>query len=140
MRRCAGALVAALLAGAAGVQTACAQALDVRGLWRIDQAQSEPLLDRSLARLDFGADGQLTGHTGCKPMIATYRLEGTTLQVGPVRTGTARCTRLQLEQEDRVLTALEHAASARVRPDGLLELRDADGRGVLRGTRFDPIP
>jgi hypothetical protein len=48
------------------------------------------------------------------------------------------CAQLQLEQEDRILTALELAVSARVRDDGLLELRDADGRGLLRATRFEP--
>lgn len=108
------------------------------GLWRIDQAQREPIYDRTQARLDFGSEGRLTGHTGCKPMIATYTLEAGRLRVGPVRTGTARCSAQQLEQEDRILTALEAAASVRVRDDGLLELRDADGRGVLRGTRFAP--
>jgi heat shock protein HslJ len=121
--------LATLAAGAA-------EPLSPLGLWRVDQAQSEPLYDRTQARLEFGPEGRLTGHTGCKPMIATYSLEGSQLRVGPVRTGSARCSPLQLEQEDRILTALENAASARVRPDGLLELRDADGRGVLRGTRF----
>ena len=106
------------------------------GLWRIDQAQREPIYDRSQARLEFGTEGRLTGHTGCKPMIATYTLDAGKLQVGPVRTGAARCNAQQLEQEDRILTALEAAASVRVRDDGLLELRDAEGRGVLRGTRF----
>lgn len=134
------ALGAALLAGAAAALAQAAPALEVRGPWRIDQAQSEPIIDRSSARLDFGAEGRLTGHTSCKPLIAEYKLDGARLQVGPVRTGTARCSRQQLEQEDRILTALEAAASARVRPDGLLELRDADGRGVLRGTRLETAP
>jgi heat shock protein HslJ len=50
------------------------------------------------------------------------------------------CPELQREQEDRVLTALEWAATARVRADGILELRDADGRGVLRATRPEAAP
>jgi len=108
------------------------------GLWRIDQAQREPIYDRTQARLEFGTEGRLTGHTGCKPMIASYTLEAGKLHVGPVRTGSARCSAQQLEQEDRILTALETASSVRVRDDGLLELRDTEGRGVLRGTRFEP--
>jgi len=125
-----------LLLTLAAASAVADEPLSALGLWRVDQAQSEPIYDRSLARLEFGPDGKLSGHTGCKPMIGTYSLTGSQLHVGPVRTGTARCNPLQLEQEDRILTALEAAASARVRPDGLLELRDADGRGVLRGTRF----
>ena len=73
-------------------------------------------------------------------MIATYTLDAGRLRVGPVRTGTARCNAQQLDQEDRILTALEQAASVRVRDDGLLELRDSEGRGVLRGTRFEAQP
>lgn len=125
------AVALAALAAAAG------EPVSPLGLWRIDQAQREPIYDRTEARLELGAEGRLVGHTGCKPMIASYTLdEAGRLRVGPVRTGSARCSRLQLEQEDRILTALEAAVSARVRDDGLLELRDAEGRGVLRGTRF----
>jgi len=121
----------------AAAQPAPAAALEVAGLWRVEQARSEPLYDRSRARLDFGAEGRLSGHTSCNTLTATYTLDGTRLQVGAVSTTRSNCGRLQLEQEARILTALELATSARVRSDGLLELRDAEGRGVLRGTRFE---
>ena len=130
-------VLTALVAAAATAE----EPVSTFGLWRIDQAQREPIYDRTQARLEFGAEGRLTGHTGCKPMIATYTLEGGgKLRVGPVRTGSARCNAQQLEQEDRILTALESVVSARVRDDGLLELRDTDGRGVLRGSRFEAKP
>lgn len=128
----------ALLAGcAAGVAPVDR---DVHGAWRIEQARTEPMLDKRLARLDFGADGRLTGHTSCNRLSAPYTLEGQKLSVGPVVTTRMACSRLLLEQEDRVLTALELARTARVRDDGLLELRDEDGRGVLRATRPDVSP
>ena len=98
------------------------------------------MLDQRLARLDFNADGRLTGHTSCNPLQGTWRLDGDRLTLGPVTTGRAACRPLLLEQEDRVLTALEASATARVRDDGLLELRDADGRGVLRATRLPAVP
>ena len=110
----------------------------VLGLWRIEQARSEPILDKRRARIDFGADGRLTGHTSCNTMNASYTLERSVLKVGPVATTRMACAQLQMEQEDRILSALELAVSARVRDDGLLELRDADGRGLLRATRFEP--
>jgi heat shock protein HslJ len=128
-------LAAALLLGlAASVR---ADALDVHGAWRIDQAMHEPILDRRHARIDFGPKGRLTGHSSCNEMSATYALRGSRLALGRVTSTTHNaCGELQLEQEDRILTALESVVSARVRDDGLLELRDADGRGLLRGTRF----
>jgi heat shock protein HslJ len=126
---------AALLCTA--TQAAGPAALDPHGLWRVDQAESEPILDRRHARIDFGPGGRLTGHTSCNPMTAEYTLDGSVLEIGAVTlTTNARCGELQMQQEDRILTALEHVVSARVRDDGLLELRDRDGRGLLRGTRF----
>jgi heat shock protein HslJ len=109
----------------------------VPGAWRIAQARTEPMLDQRRARLDFHADGRLTGHTSCNPLNARYALEGDRLTITALQAGRERCAPLQLEQGDRVLSALEAVATARVRPDSLLELRDADGRGVLRATRWD---
>ena len=132
---CAG-LICCALAAAQSAPTAPAP-LDVRGVWRIEQARIEPIYDRHLARLEFGADGRLSGHATCNTFSATYTLEGTQLRVGPLASTRMRCRQQQMEQEDRILSALELATSARVRPDGLLELREADGRGVLRGTRVE---
>lgn len=106
-------------------------------LWRVVQARTEPMLDTRRARLDFQPGGRLVGHTSCNALSATYTLDGDVLRIGPVVTTRMACSRLLMEQEDRMLTALEVAATARVRPDGLLELRDAEGRGVLRAVRAD---
>ena len=114
--------------------------LDPRGAWRIEQARSEPIIDKRRARLDLNADGSLVGHTSCNSMRGSYTLDGAQLKIGPIVTTRMACASLQLEQEDRILSALEAAATARVRTDGLLELRDAEGRGVLRATRYSETP
>lgn len=139
-------VVAALLAapwlasliGACAALSGGASRDGVEGAWRIDQAQREPTLDRSRARIVFGADGQMTGDTSCGPMRAPYSLKDRALKLGPIVSERGACGRLGLEQEDRILTGLEQAVSARVRPDdGLLELRDSEGRGVLRASRVE---
>jgi heat shock protein HslJ len=127
----------ALLCAPAWPQPAPVGQSEVRGLWRIEQARTEPIYDHSQARLDLRADGRLTGHTSCNALAADYTLDGDRLRIGTLTTSRSACSRLQLEQEDRILSALELATTARVRSDGLLELRDADGRGVLRATRLE---
>jgi heat shock protein HslJ len=107
----------------------------VTGVWVIEQARTEPILDKRRARLVLGTDGRLSGHTSCNVMNGPYTLSGDKIKIGAIATTRMACGPQLLEQEDRILTALELAATARVRPDGLLELRDADGRGVLRATR-----
>ncbi len=113
---------------------------EVHGSWVIEQARTEPILDKRRARLVLGRDGRLAGHTSCNAMSGPYTLQGDKIQFGAIATTRMACGPLLLEQEDRILTALEIAATARVRPDGLLELRDADGRGVLRATRAPEAP
>jgi heat shock protein HslJ len=113
---------------------------EVHGAWVVEQARTEPILDKRRARLVLGRDGRLTGHTSCNAMNGSFTLAGEQLKVGAIATTRMACGPLQLEQEDRILTALELAATARVRRDGLLELRDADGRGVLRATRAPEQP
>jgi heat shock protein HslJ len=106
------------------------------GTWRIDQARSEPIMDRERARIELRSDGRFTGHTSCNTMNGSFTVaDGDRIRFGPVATTRMACAELQREQEDRILTALELAATARVRPDGLLELRDAEGRGLLRASR-----
>jgi len=114
--------------------------LEVYGAWTIAQARSEPLLDRSRARLVFGRDGALSGHGSCNTLRASFTLDGDRIRISPVVTTRLACAPGAMEQEDRVLSALEATATARVRPDGLLELRDADGRGVLRALRPTVTP
>jgi heat shock protein HslJ len=130
-----------LLAGTASAQPAPATAQtapgSVRGAWKIVQARTEPILDQRNARLELGADGRLGGHTSCNTLSALYTLDGAQIHIGPIVTTRMACSPLRLEQEDRILTALESAVTAIVRADGLLEIRDSDGRGLLRAIRFE---
>ena len=119
---------------------ACAAApapQEVYGRWVIEQARSAPILDKRRARLVLGRDGRLSGHNSCNAMSASFTLDGAKLAIGPIATTRMACPELQSEQEDRILSALELAATVRVREDGLLEIRDAEGRGLLRATRAD---
>ena len=112
----------------------------VLGLWKIEQARAAPLLHKLNARLDFAPDGRLVGNGGCNSLTSAYTLQGNRLTLGPLATTRKTCGEALMEQEDRVLTALERAVTARVPPHGLLELLDADGTVLLRGSRLPPTP
>lgn len=136
-----GLAAAVLLAGCAATTPPArppAPATEIHGTWVIEQARAEPILDKRRARLVLGRDGRLSGHNSCNAMNGSFTLEGDRIRIGPVATTRMACPELLREQEDRILTALELAVTARVRPDGLLEIRDADGRGLLRATREVP--
>jgi heat shock protein HslJ len=85
-------------------------------------------------------DGQLAGNGSCNTLRGRYTLSGNTLKIGPIVTTRMACATPTMEQEDRVLTALERAATARVPPHGFLTLADADGAVLLRASRLGAKP
>ncbi|HEU4458037.1 MAG TPA: META domain-containing protein [Methylibium sp.] len=110
----------------------------VLGPWRIEQARSAPLADRRSARLDFRADGTIVGQASCNDFSGRYTLAADKLSIGRLATTRKACSEALMEQEDRVLTALERAARATVPPHGFLTLHDADGAVLMRASRFEP--
>ncbi len=110
----------------------------VLGAWRIEQARSAPLLDKRQARLDLASDGTLSGHGSCNTLRGRYTLEGNRIRIGPIVTTRMACGEALMEQEDRVLTALERAVRAAVPPHGFLTLWDADGAVLMRASRLEP--
>lgn len=110
----------------------------VLGEWIIEQARSAPLVDKSKARLVFGPEGALSGHASCNTLRGRYTLEGNRLKIDAVATTRMACSPALMEQEDRVLTALERAARATVPPHGFLTLQDADGAVLMRASRAQP--
>lgn len=107
----------------------------VLGEWVIEQARSAPVLDKTKARLVFGPEGALSGHGGCNALRGRYTLEGNRLAISQVAATRMACSPALMEQEDRILTALERAARATVPPHGFLTLQDADGAVLMRASR-----
>lgn len=107
----------------------------VLGEWVIEQARSAPVTDKSKTRLVFGPEGALTGHGGCNTLRGRYALEGHRLSITQVATTRMACSPALMEQEDRILSALERAARATVPPHGFLTLQDADGAVLMRASR-----
>lgn len=69
-------------------------------------------------------------------MKCQFTLDGDKLHIGPASTTQKARAPMQLEREDRDLTALEFVVTARVRPDGWLALLGAEGHGELRAVRL----
>lgn len=137
LRTAAPTLAAAVLLTGAAVAAPDPQVL---GLWKIEQARAAPLPHKLNARIDFRPDGQMLAHGGCNSITGRYTLEGNTLKLGALAVTRKICPDELMEQEDRVISALERAVHARVPPHGLLELKDELGTVMLRGSRVDAAP
>ena len=74
----------------------------------------------------FTPDGQVSGNAGCNTYNGPYKLDGTSLTVGPLATTMKACEQAIMDQEAQFLTALQTPTT--VEPSGAtVTLRDASG-------------
>lgn len=143
------ALTAPLLAGLAGcnmmpsvgstadsVAVPAAAGTNILGDWMIEKVEDRPMVDYSPARLSFGADGRVTGNASCNDLIGKFRQDGAGLSIGEVGTTRRLCPDPQMEQERRVLAALQQVKAAAL-VSGMLEL-SGDGKLLLRAAPASP--
>jgi heat shock protein HslJ len=83
----------------------------------------------------FTPDGQVSGDAGCNTYNGPYKLEGTSLTVGPLATTRKACEPAIMDQETQFLAALQTPTT--VEPSGAtVTLRDANGATqVILGTK-----
>lgn len=102
----------------------------IEGTWQLAElamGDAIALVD-SDATLTFGADGSLTGSTGCNNLTSEYAVDSTAIKVGPVATTKMACKDDGLQAtESALLSALERAATWSISPEGWLVLQDASG-------------
>ena len=86
------------------------------------------LIADSQVTLNFGADGQVSGNSGCNNYSGGYETSGAALKVGPLASTMMACDKPAgvMEQEQQYLTALQNAATFEIAGD-TLTIRDADG-------------
>ena len=86
------------------------------------------LIAGSEVTLDFGADGQISGNSGCNTYSGGYETSGDALKVGPLVSTMMACESPAgvMEQEQQYLAALQNAATYEIAGD-TLTIRDAGG-------------
>jgi heat shock protein HslJ len=97
---------------------------------RLPDSVSSPLPGTEITA-DFGADGKLTGSSGCNTYSATYKTDGAKITIGTAGGTEMACDTPDgvMEQEQAYLSALPLAASYRVE-GSMLSLLKADGTYV----------
>ena len=89
------------------------------------EAVTSPIAGTELTAT-FTPDGQVSGNAGCNTYNGPYKLDGTSLTVGPLATTMKACEQAIMDQETQFLTALQTPTS--VEPSGAtVTLRDASG-------------
>jgi len=99
-----------------------------------DAAAPTPAVDGTEVTLEFGADGRVSGSSGCNSYGGDYTVKGTELAFGPIVSTKRACVEAaRTQQEQRFFKALETAKKFEV-ADGILTIWFDDGKGVLSFT------
>jgi len=101
--------------------SACAPKEDSKtlvGSWRLTAYgpvdSPTPAVPDAEAFLSFGADGTLTGSTGCNQIGGDYQIEGDQIIFGQIASTLIACPDLQMAQEETMLQVLTDTGSFKI--------------------------
>lgn len=84
--------------------------------------------------LTFGADGHLSGPSGCNRFMGSWAANGQAISFSQIASTMMACPEAQMETERKMLQSFEKITWFSLTPGGALELMGADGL-ILRATR-----
>lgn len=94
------------------------------------------MIDRSRSTISFGNEGRVYGSSGCNQFSGAAEIRGGVLDFGPLSTTRRACAPALMDQENRVLAALDAVELYRFNGPSLL-LAVASGAVVLRLSRLN---
>ncbi|MCU0984370.1 MAG: META domain-containing protein [Acetobacteraceae bacterium] len=116
------------------VHACAAEPASPQGAWVAEEIGGATPVPGEAASLEIGADGAVSGSTGCNRFRGRAEIGTGTLTFSPLATTRMACPGPAMEQERRFLEAL--AASRRYRVEaGMLTLLGADGGALARFRR-----
>lgn len=104
-------------------------------LWRITALGESELVDPERLSLNFLAPDRVAGSSGCNRVIGSFNLTGEGLQFGTMGSTMMACDDPLMEQERRMLDALEQVMRFDISEDGTLLLIGGPDDSVLLEAR-----
>ncbi len=124
------ALPLTLLAAALGGCASDAPQLETERSYRVEWIGERPLIDRSHLTITFAADGRAHGHAGCNHWFAGYSLNGDALDFDVPGSTRKMCAPALMEQERRLLDAIDQVQRWDFNAIGQLQLWPATGKPI----------
>lgn len=90
--------------------------------WQVNAIKGDPVIDPSRVALNFVGPERVAGSTGCNRLVGGYTLTGEGLSFGPAGNTMMACEDPLMEQERRMMDALEQVRRFDIAEDGSLLL------------------
>jgi heat shock protein HslJ len=105
--------------------------------WWVEDIDGKGVIDMSHTTLQFLEQGGVVGDTGCNSYRGSAEVSGTSISFGPMAGTRKACAPSLMDQEMKFYQAIEKVVSWEVADTGLLHLRDANGKTVMRAWRVE---
>jgi len=93
--------------------------------WSVTTIGSATTIADGPPTMSFGADGKLTGSTGCNTYSGTYKLDGASITVGPLGMTLMLCQGAAGAQQAAFAAAIQKVTAWSIGADGALTLTGA---------------
>lgn len=105
------------------------------GVWQVTALGDANLIEPERLSLNFLHPGRVAGSSGCNRVVGGFTLTGEGMQFGAMGSTMMACPEPLMEQERRMLDALEQVTRFDITEDGALQLIGGETGGVLLEAR-----
>lgn len=102
------------------------------GSWQIEDIDNRGVIDNAVVRIDFSADGRVSGRGGCNTFGGEYSYADGVATFGPLAATRMACALALMDLEARLFNRLQGALAASTTQDGALVLSDDEGQILMR--------
>lgn len=106
-----------------------------KGVWQVTALGDAELIEPERLSLNFLSQGRVAGSSGCNRLVGGFALSGEGLRFGAMGSTMMACTEPLMEQERRMLDALEQVTRFDIAGDGALLLIGGDQDSALLEAR-----
>lgn len=95
--------------------------------WMVAGLDGKPVLSTSRITISFGADGRISGNASCNAFTGSYKVNNSSLYVGPLALTRKACVPPLMDQEAAFVSLLETVSQMQIDASGTLTISGEDG-------------
>lgn len=104
----------------------------LEGSWQVEDIDNQGVIDNAMVRVDFSADGRVSGRGGCNTFGGAYAYADGVATFGALAATEMACAPALMDMEAKFFNRLQGELAVSMTEDGALVLSDDEGRILMR--------